>query len=193
MNKAPPDEHLRQALRHAPDAQLIAPSELSAQILAAAHRSVAAPPPPAASPLPGWRRWLAWPVRSPGASAALASVVLAGFIGLLWRGETPGPAVDEAPRRIAQAAGAQPTQASPAAAVADAAPAVPASSAGMTPAVVRRTPASQQSGQAVAPPPPVAATRRATGNAGQQPGPVDRPINASILKLGHRIRPKSMG
>ena len=36
---------------------------------------------------PWWRR--SW-----GASGALATVLMAGFIGLLWRGEPPGPAVD---------------------------------------------------------------------------------------------------
>jgi hypothetical protein len=104
MNTIPPDEHLRQALRHAPDGDVGAPAELSAQILAAAHRSAAArPAAPTAEPS-DWRRWLATLWARPGASAALASVVLVGFIGLMWRGDLPGPATDEGPARALPAA-----------------------------------------------------------------------------------------
>ncbi len=90
MKLEPPDAHLRQALRHAPDARLQAPPELSAQILAAAHRAKADQPPlPAGTPRLAWpwsRRW------SLGTSGALASLLLAGVIGVLWRGDPPGPA-----------------------------------------------------------------------------------------------------
>ena len=91
------DAHLRKALQHAPDADLGAPRDISAQILAAAHRSVAerAPPPP------NRRRW--WQPLHParwGASGALVTVVLAGLLGLLWRDEAPGPAVDSLPPAV---------------------------------------------------------------------------------------------
>lgn len=92
MNPIEPDPHLQAALRHAPDAQLAAPAELSAQILAAAHRSAAeAPRQPLTAPT-GWRLrlWARW--RQPQASAAMATVLLAGVVGLLWRDEQPGPA-----------------------------------------------------------------------------------------------------
>jgi hypothetical protein len=84
----PRDEHLRAALRHAPDADRQPPAHLRAQIVAAAHRALdeqpAAPPPP--------RRW--WLPGPLGASGALASVLLAGVLGLIWQGSPPGPAAD---------------------------------------------------------------------------------------------------
>lgn len=86
------DAHLLAALRHAPDAQAGAPAHLGAQIVAAAHRAVAEPAPRNAPPA---RRW-PWLNRL-GASGALATVALAGVLGLLWRGERPGPAVEDAP------------------------------------------------------------------------------------------------
>lgn len=179
MNTVPPDEHLRQALRHAPDADLSAPRDISARILAAAHRSVAAPAPAAAAEPARWRRWLAWPRQSPGTSAALASVVLAGFVGLLWRGEAPGPALDEAPRRIAQAPAARPAPAMTSAAVPAAAPVT----AGASPAAVRPAPASEKSAPTAAMPSTGAAPRRAAGNAGPQPAPVLRTQPAEIAPV----------
>lgn len=95
-----PDEHLRAALRHAPDAQLQAPHELGAQIIAAAHRASAEPPVrQAAGPAPNRRSlWAEWfggrPLRL-GTSGALASVLLAGVIALMWQAAPPGAAVDE--------------------------------------------------------------------------------------------------
>ena len=113
MKLDPPDAHLRQALRHAPDADVQAPSELSAQILAAAHRAAADRPARAAAS----RRWWPWGASwRLGASGALASVLMAGVIGLLWRGEPPGPA-----REDPAAAAAAPS----------AAPAAPGSAAAM--------------------------------------------------------------
>ncbi len=88
MNGSTPDPHLGKALAHAPDHDAVPPAHLSAQILAAAHREAAkALPPLPRSPVVWWRK--PW-----GASGALATVFLAGFIGLLWQGERPGPAVD---------------------------------------------------------------------------------------------------
>jgi len=97
------DEHLRAALRHAPDAALAAPEPVSAQILAAAHRAAAEPAPVA----PGRRRWWPLPVWRLGASGALASVLLAGVVGLLWHEAPPGPASedDAAPPPAAAPAG----------------------------------------------------------------------------------------
>ena len=116
------DPHLQAALRHAPDAQLAAPAEVSAQILAAAHRSThETPRQPAAAPT-GWKlRWLPW-WRQPQASAAMATVLLAGVVGLLWRDEQPGPASQleldpgstaQAPLPAAPAAGASPPETLP--------------------------------------------------------------------------------
>lgn len=98
MSTPTPDEHLRQALRHAPDADVSAPAYLRAQIVAAAHRSTAQPA--AAKPA---SRWGARMVPRWGASGALATVALAGFIGLMWRGETPAPMADKPAPVVAQA------------------------------------------------------------------------------------------
>lgn len=103
MNTIPPDEHLRQALRHAPDADVTAPQAISAHILAAAHRSAGQRPPSAAPPPRPWRRWLAAWWQRPAATAAFASVLMAGFVGFLWREGVPGPASDESPARLASA------------------------------------------------------------------------------------------
>lgn len=91
MNTTPPDPHLRTALRHAPDADVAAPEHVSAQILAAAHRSAAERPAQA----PVQRTWWSWaPAQRWGASGALATVLMAGVLGLLWHGDPPGPARD---------------------------------------------------------------------------------------------------
>lgn len=95
-----PDAHLRAALRHAPDADAAAPADISAQIIAAAHRSAAErAAPPTRAPTTRGRWWLQpW-----GASGALATVLMAGVIGLMWRGEAPGPAREESVPQVAQA------------------------------------------------------------------------------------------
>lgn len=97
MSDLPRDERLQAALRHAPDAQATPPVHLSAQILAAAHR--------AASEAPRRARRVGlfgtpWRL---GASGAFAMVALAGVLGLLWRGEPPGPA-SEPPTDVPSAA-----------------------------------------------------------------------------------------
>ncbi len=98
MSDLPRDEHLLAALRHAPDAQATPPAHLSAQILAAAHRAAAEP-----APGPGRRTgWFSTPRRL-GTSGAFATLALAGVVGLLWRGERPGPAA-EAPTEVPAAA-----------------------------------------------------------------------------------------
>lgn len=94
-----PDEHLRTALRHAPDAHLQAPHDLGAQIIAAAHRASAEPAVhQAVGPAPKRSLWATWiggrPLRL-GTSGALASVVLAGVIGLMWQDAPPSAGVDE--------------------------------------------------------------------------------------------------
>lgn len=85
------DAHLLAALKHAPDVEMQAPPALTAQILARARQTVAPAPKPAA-----WQRWwlgFSAPTRW-GASGAFATLVLAGFVTLLWHEETPGPATE---------------------------------------------------------------------------------------------------
>ena len=105
-----PDAHLRTALRHAPDANDAAPADISAQIIAAAHRSAGErPAPPVRQPRARGRWWLQpW-----SASGALATVLMAGVTSLMWRGETPGPARDAAGPQVAQAPDSTPAAASP--------------------------------------------------------------------------------
>jgi len=113
----PRDEHLRAALRHAPDAALGAPLNLGAQICAAAWRAAGTAPvaPPADAPTTPQRlwQWLSRPGRM-GASGAFATVLVAGVIGLVWRGEVPPPHVDERPAAAARTSAAVPMAADPA-------------------------------------------------------------------------------
>ncbi len=85
----PRDEHLRAALRHAPDREAAAPAGLSERILAEARAAAAAQAPVAAA-RPGFvERWRGWWSR-PVAAGAFASLLIAGFVGLMWR-EGPPP------------------------------------------------------------------------------------------------------
>jgi len=86
-----PDPRLRAALRHAPDADDGPPPALDAAILRAAQRAVA--------PRPVWRRLIdgcatVW--TQPARAAALASLLMAGFITLLWRGDPSPEALSDA-------------------------------------------------------------------------------------------------
>jgi hypothetical protein len=107
----PHDEHLRAALRHAPDRDAAAPAGLSERILAEAR---AAAPAPVAAARPGFvERWRGWWSR-PVAAGAFASLLIAGFVGLMWRegpppealpgGDTAAPAAAPAPAPMAEQA-----------------------------------------------------------------------------------------
>jgi hypothetical protein len=76
----PPDDRLRAALRHAPDAMLQPPPALNARVLGDARRALAPPRWP--------QRWSAWLMR-PATAGTLASLLLVGFIGLMWRDGAP--------------------------------------------------------------------------------------------------------
>ncbi|KRB09960.1 hypothetical protein [Rhizobacter sp. Root16D2] len=94
------DRHLRQALRHAPDADAAAPAALrdlilrEAQAKAREGRRVAAA-------APSWPRRLWQWIGSPRFAGALAGVVVIGFAGLLWRERPPEEALP--PRAAVQA------------------------------------------------------------------------------------------
>jgi hypothetical protein len=108
-----PDPRLVAALRHAPDADLQAPPEVTARVMAAARAAVAPARPRA---FPAWPR--PWAL---GASGALASVLMAGFVAVLWRGEPPPETVvasapEPAPAPVAE----PPAAARPPAALAEA-------------------------------------------------------------------------
>ncbi|MEN9629355.1 MAG: hypothetical protein RJA10_2582, partial [Pseudomonadota bacterium] len=82
----PRDARLLAALRHAPDRDAAPPAWLSAQILAQARQAVARPDPPAAPGLV--ERWLGWWSR-PVMAGAFGSLLIAGFVGLMWRDGPP--------------------------------------------------------------------------------------------------------
>lgn len=107
------DARLQQALTHAPDADLAPDASTRQAILQHAAAAVAPAAQSAAARRPWWR--VLWP--EPGASrmpwnAAFATVVLAGFITVLWQGR-PVPEAqpdDAAGTRVASTpAGAPPT------------------------------------------------------------------------------------
>ncbi|WP_457337952.1 hypothetical protein [Rhizobacter sp. P5_C2] len=95
------DSHLRQALRHAPDADAAAPAALRALILheAQAKAREGRPAVAAAAPSLPSRLWH-W-IGSPRFAGALAGVVVIGFAGLLWRERPPEEALP--PRAAVQA------------------------------------------------------------------------------------------
>jgi hypothetical protein len=106
-----PDAYLQRALRHAPDADVVAPPRVSAAILrearGAAAQATPAPRRAAHDPLGEVLRALgdAWSwLARPRAAGALASVMVATLAGVLWWNTPPDPDVE-------RFAGAAPTEA----------------------------------------------------------------------------------
>ena len=81
------DAWLREALRHAPDADVQAPPQVSAAILREARAAVAGTPRAEPGRRDRWSAAWAWLAR-PIVAAGFATVMVAGFVGLLW---TNGP------------------------------------------------------------------------------------------------------
>ncbi|HJW11623.1 MAG TPA: hypothetical protein VJ598_07545 [Albitalea sp.] len=100
------DAWLREALRHAPDAQLGPPPSLSEAILREA-RAKARPSARVSTPV-AWWRWLA----RPPVAAGFASVMVAVLVGLMWREGPPEEAAPMAPPPSAPVA-APPVPAAP--------------------------------------------------------------------------------
>ncbi|MEO8151574.1 MAG: hypothetical protein ABI605_00790 [Rhizobacter sp.] len=97
------DAHLREALRHAPDAQLQPPPALSALILSEAHakaRDGAVPTRPPRSAVAAVWSWLA----RPSVATGFAGVMVATLVGVMWwdqpmdeaQPRRPGPATTAA-------------------------------------------------------------------------------------------------
>ena len=98
------DRHLRQALRHAPDADAAPPAALRELILRQAQaKAREGRPAAAATPSVGQRLW-DW-IGRPRFAGALAGVMVIGFAGLLWRDRPPEEAL---PPRVAMQAPAAP-------------------------------------------------------------------------------------
>lgn len=111
----PRDEHLRVALRHAPDADMQAPPDIRERLLAEARRAVA--PATATQPAPWWRRWL--PARGWLPQGAFASLLIAGLVTVLWQDEeVPAPTVDSRAPAVASETPAPAASAAPAVATA---------------------------------------------------------------------------
>ena len=90
------DAWLREALRHAPDAAMAPPADVSQAILRAAQahtRPVSAP----ARRRPGWgqRLWM-W-LAQPAVGAGLATVMIGSVVGTMWW-DRPLPEPDSPPR-----------------------------------------------------------------------------------------------
>ncbi len=125
------DPHLRQALRHAPDAQAEAPPALSAAILKEARAKAHEGAPPRRPPAS--RFWAAWDALArPSVAAGLASVLVATVVGLMWWDEPMDEALPRRPDAVASPAAPSaqdaaiersvPAAAEPAPAIADPSP-----------------------------------------------------------------------
>lgn len=91
------DPHLREALRHAPDAQLQPPPALSARILQEARAKARDPQPVAGAPMPGPLAALwAWLAR-PAVATGFAGVMAATLVGLMWWDQPMGEAMPRSP------------------------------------------------------------------------------------------------
>jgi hypothetical protein len=83
-----PDAYLREALRHAPDADVAAPPVLTDRILRAAREQAHSQVPARAAAPGALRRLFDWLGRAP-VRAAFAGIVVATFIGMLWWPQAP--------------------------------------------------------------------------------------------------------
>ena len=101
MNNNPIDPHLRAALRHAPDGDMVPPTALDQRIKAAARHALLSPHLAGRSRLgwPNWIHWRAWldHLLAPPAAAALATLALGTVIGVMWQGQVPPEAMPGAP------------------------------------------------------------------------------------------------
>ncbi|CAG1013901.1 hypothetical protein BURC_00550 [Burkholderiaceae bacterium] len=148
--QAPDDEHdawLREALRHAPDADAAPPAALSALILREAQIKLRRPAPAPARSV--WTRLWIWSAR-PAVGAGLASVMLAGVIAGMWWDR---PMHENSPRAATEPVRAEAPAPQREATATAAAPATPEASTRMSAA---DRPAESQPGSAV--PDPATAT-----------------------------------
>jgi hypothetical protein len=96
------DAWLREALRHAPDAQAAPPTAVSDAILRQARAAASAAPAAASAAARGrWAQAWAWLARPPVA-AGFASVMIATVVGLMWWGQPIDPHAPPAPAASAE-------------------------------------------------------------------------------------------
>ena len=186
----PHDGHLKEALRHAPDATLAAPPALSAAILQQASAAVHAPaqrgvvgvPPP---------RWLTllrnvWDgLTRPPVAASLAGLMVATSLTLLWRdGLMEQPFDGPAPAESVRLSGPPPSATPPATPVAAQTPA-PAPPPKPEPAALAKYAGLPERSAAAtrAPTPPTAAP------GANEPVPPDAPVMADRAEAPPALRP----
>ena len=106
------DAHLREALRHAPDAQVQPPPSLSALILSEARakaRDTEAPAKPARHPLLALWDWFA----RPSVAAGFAGLMAATLVGVMWWDQPMNEALPQRPSPAAAPAETAPSVATP--------------------------------------------------------------------------------
>jgi hypothetical protein len=104
--------HLREALRHAPDAQVQPPPALSALILSEARakaRDAKVPERPARRPLLALWDWLA----RPSVAAGFAGLMVATLVGVMWWDQPMNEALPQRPAPAAAPAATAPSVAAP--------------------------------------------------------------------------------
>jgi len=106
------DMHLREALRHAPDAQVQPPPSLSALILSEARakaRDTTAPAKPARHPLLALWDWFA----RPSVATGFAGLMVATLVGVMWWDQPMNEALPQRPAPAAAPAETAPSVATP--------------------------------------------------------------------------------
>lgn len=115
------DAHLREALRHAPDAQVQPPPALSALILSEARakaRDAKVPERPARRPMLALWDWFA----RPSVAAGFAGLMVATLVGVMWWDQPMSEALPQRPAPAAAPVATAPTVAAPPVASAPEAP-----------------------------------------------------------------------
>jgi hypothetical protein len=189
-DEAEHDAWLREALRHAPDADAGPPAALSARILQRANAAVAAVP--AAAAPAGWlaRGLAAWSwLARPPVAAGFASVMLATVVGLMWwdrpleealpqreAATAAAPAADPLPAPTPTPTPAPVTESAREAASVSPAPASPAAVLSTPPSSVSRADVAGKSTSAA--PAPTAAQRQTATAAVGSPKAAAMPMQA---------------
>lgn len=180
------DARLHKALESAPDGDLRPAERVRREILAKAHQAVAP-----ASAAPWWKAvWESAGRRNSPWNAAFATLVIAGFVTVLWFDrEVPGPRPE-----TTQADAPVPSAATPAPSVPAAAPA-PAPATGPAPAQVKPAKPAADSATRAAPTPPaeIAQARKSEpALSARQSGPAQEAAGAGEPARERRADTKSL-
>lgn len=180
------DARLRRALDHAPDAAAVPDAKVRQAVRAAAHEAVVARE---AAPVfrerrtPWWRRlrnaWWGAPAGRRPWSAALATVLLAGVITVLWQGQAP--VQDDG--GVAESPGDLDVAMAPPAAVRQQAPVAAADATMAPPPVAEALPPSPS------PAPPAAGKPRPAARSERPTAPVPAPVPAPPPAAGSSAPP----